>query len=321
MSDEDLIKNIRKYSVYARVAPEHKVRIVRAWQANGEIVAMTGDGVNDAPALKNADIGCAMGIVGTDLSKEAADVILTDDNFATVVSAVEEGRRIYGNILKAIQFLLSSNVGEIIVLFIAIMITPLLANWFGITDISKLEPLLPIQILWINLVTDSLPALALAVDPAEDDIMKKKPKKSKGIFTKGMTWRVVYQGIMIGLITLAAFIIGLSTPGVDDPNMKIKIGQTMAFCVLALSELVHVFNVRDNKKSLFKTKVFNNSKLILAILASAALMFVILLVPGLREIFSIVALPAQNILEVVILVFAPILIVEIFKLLKINGKN
>ena len=321
MSDEDLIKNIRKYSVYARVAPEHKVRIVRAWQANGEIVAMTGDGVNDAPALKNADIGCAMGIVGTDVSKEAADVILTDDNFATVVSAVEEGRRIYGNILKAIQFLLSSNVGEIIVLFIAIMITPLLANWFGITDISKLEPLLPIQILWINLVTDSLPALALAVDPAEDDIMKKKPKKSKGIFTKGMTWRVVYQGIMIGLITLAAFIIGLSTPGVDDPNMKIKIGQTMAFCVLALSELVHVFNVRDNKKSLFKTKVFNNSKLILAILASAALMFVILLVPGLREIFSIVALPAQNILEVVILVFAPILIVEIFKLLKINGKN
>ena len=321
MSDEDLIKNVRKYSVYARVAPEHKVRIVRAWQANGEIVAMTGDGVNDAPALKNADIGCAMGIVGTDVSKEAADVILTDDNFATVVSAVEEGRRIYGNILKAIQFLLSSNVGEIIVLFIAIMITPLLANWFGITDISKLEPLLPIQILWINLVTDSLPALALAVDPAEDDIMKKKPKKSKGIFTKGMTWRVVYQGIMIGLITLSAFIIGLSTPGIDDPDMKIKIGQTMAFCVLALSELVHVFNVRDNKKSLFKTKVFNNSKLVLAILASAALMFVILLVPGLREIFSIVALPAQNILEVVILVFAPILIVEIFKLLKINGKD
>ena len=321
MSDEDLIKNVRKYSVYARVAPEHKVRIVRAWQANGEIVAMTGDGVNDAPALKNADIGCAMGIVGTDVSKEAADVILTDDNFATVVSAVEEGRRIYGNILKAIQFLLSSNVGEIIVLFIAIMITPLLANWFGITDISGLEPLLPIQILWINLVTDSLPALALAVDPAEDDIMKKKPKKSKGIFTKGMTWRVVYQGIMIGLITLAAFIIGLSTPGVYDPDMKIKIGQTMAFCVLALSELVHVFNVRDNKKSLFKTKVFNNSKLVLAILASAALMFVILLVPALREIFNIVALPAQNILEVVILVFAPILIVEIFKLLKINGQD
>ena len=321
MSDEDLIKNIRKYSVYARVAPEHKVRIVKAWQANGEIVAMTGDGVNDAPALKNADIGCAMGIVGTDVSKEAADVILTDDNFATVVAAVEEGRRIYGNILKAIQFLLSSNVGEIIVLFTAILMTPLLANWFGITDISGLEPLLPIQILWINLVTDSLPALALAVDPAEKGIMNKKPKKTKGIFTKGMTWRVVYQGVMVGLLTLSAFIIGLATPGVEDQYMKIQIGQTMAFFVLALSELVHVFNVRDNKNSLFKTKVFNNSKLILAVLGSAALMLVIMFVPALRGIFNIVMLPTQNIVEVVALVFAPIVIVEIFKLLKINGKD
>ena len=319
MSDEDLIKNIRNYSVYARVAPEHKVRIVRAWQANGEIVAMTGDGVNDAPALKNADIGCAMGIVGTDVSKEAADVILTDDNFATVVAAVEEGRRIYGNILKAIQFLLSSNVGEIIVLFTAILMTPLLANWFGITDISGLEPLLPIQILWINLVTDSLPALALAVDPAEKGIMNKKPKKTKGIFTKGMTWRVVYQGIMVGLLTLVAFIIGLATPGVEDQHMKIQIGQTMAFFVLALSELVHVFNVRDNKNSLFKTKVFNNSKLILAVLGSAALMLVIMFVPALRDIFNIVVLPTQNLVEVVLLVFAPIVIVEIFKLLKVNG--
>jgi len=319
MSDEDLIKNIRNYSVYARVAPEHKVRIVRAWQANGEIVAMTGDGVNDAPALKTADIGCAMGIVGTDVSKEAADVILTDDNFATVVAAVEEGRRIYGNILKAIQFLLSSNVGEIIVLFTAILMTPLLANWFGITDISGLEPLLPIQILWINLVTDSLPALALAVDPAEKGIMNKKPKKTKGIFTKGMTWRVVYQGIMVGLLTLAAFIIGLATPGVEDQHVKIQIGQTMAFFVLALSELVHVFNVRDNKNSLFKTKVFNNSKLILAVLGSAALMLGIMFVPALREIFNIVVLPTQNLVEVVLLVFAPIVIVEIFKLLKVNG--
>ena len=319
MSDEDLIKNIRKYSVYARVAPEHKVRIVKAWQANGEIVAMTGDGVNDAPALKNADIGCAMGIVGTDVSKEAADVILTDDNFATVVAAVEEGRRIYGNILKAIQFLLSSNVGEIIVLFTAILMTPLLASWFGIADISGLEPLLPIQILWINLVTDSLPALALAVDPAEKGIMNKKPKKTKGIFTKGMTWRVVYQGIMVGLLTLAAFIIGLATPGIEDQHMKIQIGQTMAFFVLALSELVHVFNVRDNKNSLLKTRIFNNSKLILAVLGSAALMLVIMFVPTLRDIFKIVILPTQNILEVALLVFAPILIVELFKLFKING--
>ncbi len=319
MSDEELKKNIRKYSVYARVAPEHKVRIVRAWQENGEIVAMTGDGVNDAPALKNADIGCAMGIVGTDVSKEAADVILTDDNFATVVSAVEEGRRIYGNILKAIQFLLSSNIGEIIVLFTAILLTPFLANWLGIADIGNLEPLLPIQILWINLVTDSLPALALAVDPAEKNIMNKKPKKSKGIFTKGMTWRVIYQGIMIGILTLIAFIVGLATPGIEDDEMKIKIGQTMAFCVLALSELIHVFNVRDNKNSLFKTNVFNNSKLILAIIASSALMLIILFIPALREIFSIVELPTQNILEVIILVFSPIIIVEIFKLLKING--
>ena len=318
MSDEDLTKNIRKYSVYARVSPEHKVRIVRAWQANGEIVAMTGDGVNDAPALKNADIGCAMGVVGTDVAKEAADVILTDDNFATVVAAVEEGRRIFDNILKAIQFLLSSNVGEIIVLFIAILITPLLAKWFNITNISALEPLLPIHILWINLVTDSLPALALAVDPAAKNVMNRKPaKKGKGIFTKGMTWRVIYQGIMIGLLTLAAFIIGLSTKNVDE-TQKIKIAQTMAFCVLALSELVHVYNIRDNKNSIFKTGILNNTKLILAILGSAALMLVILFIPALRNIFDIAILPKDKILETLLLIFAPIIIVEIFKLLKIN---
>ena len=321
MSDEDLIKNVRHYSVYARVSPEHKVRIVKAWQANGEVVAMTGDGVNDAPALKTADIGCAMGVVGTDVAKEAADVILTDDNFATVVSAVEEGRRIYSNILKAIQFLLSSNVGEIIVLFVAILITPLLAKWFNITDISALEPLLPIQILWINLVTDSLPALALAVDPAAKNIMKRKPvKPGKGIFTKGMTWRVIYQGVMIGFLTLAAFCIGLATPGYEE-HIRIEIAQTMAFTVLALSELVHVFNVRNNQESIFKTNIFNNGKLILAVLVSAMLMLVILFVPALRDIFSIWKLPAENILEVILLVFSPILIVEIFKLLKINGKE
>ncbi len=319
MSQEDLTKNIKKYSVYARVSPEHKVRIVKAWQANKEIVAMTGDGVNDAPALKNADIGCAMGIVGTDVAKEAADVILTDDNFATVVSAVEEGRRIYDNILKAIQFLLSSNVGEIIVLFIAILATPLLAKWFGITDISGLEPLLPIHILWINLVTDSLPALALSVDPANKDVMNRKPlNPGKGIFTKGMTYRVIYQGVMVGTLTLIAFCIGLGTPGVTNEVDKIEIGQTMAFCVLALSELVHVYNIRDNKVSIFKSGIFNNSKLILATIVSGSLMFLILLVPSLRDIFSIAALPVQNILEVVILVFAPLLIVEIFKLFKIN---
>ena len=318
MSDEDLIKNVRKYSVYARVSPEHKVRIVKAWQANGEIVAMTGDGVNDAPSLKIADIGCAMGVVGTDVAKEAADVILTDDNFATVVSAVEEGRRIYDNILKAIQFLLSSNIGEIVVLFLAILITPLLSKQFGV-DITLIETLLPIHILWINLVTDSLPALALAVDPAADNVMKRKPLKNtkKGIFTKGMTWRIVYQGLMIGLITLTAFIIGLSTPDVSQEE-KVKIGQTMAFYVLALSELVHVFNIRDNKRSIFKTGIFNNSKLILATVVSASLMFIILFTQGLRDIFSLAMLPAMHVFETVMLVLAPVIIVEIFKLLKIN---
>ncbi len=324
MSDEDLEKKVRQYSVYARVSPEHKVRIVKAWQKNGEIVAMTGDGVNDSPALKKSDIGCAMGIVGTDVAKEAADVILTDDNFATIVSAVEEGRRIYDNILKVIQFLLSSNVGEIVVLFLATLCTPIFATWFGISDISHLEILLPIHILWINLVTDSLPALALAFDPANADIMKKKPsKQGKGIFTKGMTWRVIYQGIMIGLLTLVAFMIGLATTntpidGLTLEESKIEVGQTMAFVTLALSELVHVFNVRDNKRSLFRTKVFNNTKLILAILASAVLMIVILAIPALRNIFSIPLLPTENIIELICLIFAPVVIVEIFKLCKIN---
>lgn len=324
MTDEELEKNVRKYSVYARVSPEHKVRIVKAWQKNGEIVAMTGDGVNDSPALKTANIGCAMGVVGTDVAKEAADVILTDDNFATIVSSVEEGRRIYDNILKVIQFLLSSNVGEVIVLFLATLLTPFFAKWFGITDIAHLEILLPIHILWINLVTDSLPALALAFDPANEGIMKRKPAKpGKGVFTKGMTWRVIYQGAMIGLLTLAAFMIGLATTkepinGLSLDESKIEVGQTMAFITLAMSELVHVFNIRDNKKSIFKTKIFNNSKLIWAILASATLMFAILFIPALREIFSIPILPTGNILELVLLVFAPIVIVEIFKLLKIN---
>ena len=317
MSDEELKEKVRNISVYARVSPEHKVRIVRAWQANGEIVAMTGDGVNDAPALKKADIGCAMGVVGTDVAKEAADVILTDDNFATVVSAVEEGRRIYNNILKAISFLLSSNVGEIVVLFLAIMLTPVFANKFGI-DPNHIDILLPAQILWINLVTDSLPALALAVDPAEKGIMKKKPlKNNKGIFTKGMTWRIVYQGIMIGLLTLAAFVLGLATEGVA-PEEKVAIGETMAFTVLALSELVHVFNIRNNKESIFKTNPFNNGKLILAIVVSAALMIMVLVVPALREVFGIAVLPIHKLEETVALVISPLIIVEIFKFFKIN---
>lgn len=324
MSQEELIQRVENIRVYARVSPEHKVRIVKAWQAHGEIVAMTGDGVNDAPALKTADIGCAMGIVGTDVAKEAADVILTDDNFATVVSAVEEGRRIYDNIIKAIQFLLSSNVGEVIVLFFAILLTPFLATKFGI-PIGLIEPLLPIHILWINLVTDSLPALALAFDPANKDVMKRKPvKASSGIFTKGMTWRIIYQGIMIGLLSLAAFVIGISTPnppvieGLTQEQVRVEIGQTMTFIVLAFSELIHVFNIRNNKESIFKIGIGGNKQLFWAIGASAMLMLVILAIPVLRAIFSIPVLPMDRIVETIALVIAPVVIVEIFKLLKIN---
>ena len=351
ISDEQLTKDIRKYSVYARVSPEHKVRIVKAWQANGEVVAMTGDGVNDSPALKTSDIGCAMGKVGTEVAKEAADVILTDDNFATIVSAVEEGRRIYDNILKVIQFLISCNVGEVVVLLLATLFAPAIAGLFGISDITMIQVLLPIHILWINLVTDTFPALALAFDPANKDIMNRKPiKKNEGIFTKGRTFRIIYQGAMIGLLTLAAFLIGLATPDDKLPTMikyenqvisveeidnldevlvnggeyiskeeiKVEIGQTMAFIVLAFSELVHVFNIRDNKNSIFKTGILGNSVLIWAVLASAFLMVIILAVPGLRHVFSIPVLPIGNLIEVIALVLAPIVIVELLKLFKLN---
>ena len=324
MTDEELTKNVRKYSVYARVSPEHKVRIVKAWQANGEVVAMTGDGVNDSPALKTADIGCAMGKVGTEVAKEAADVILTDDNFATIVSAVEEGRRIYDNILKVIQFLISCNVGEVIVLLLATLFAPLMAKTFGISDVTMIQLLLPIHILWINLVTDTFPALALAFDPANKDIMDRKPvKRNEGIFTKGRTFRIIYQGIMIGGLTLVAYLIGLGTTnkaidGLTLEQTKIEVGQTMAFIVLAFSELIHVFNIRDNKNSIFKTGILGNGVLILAILASALLMVVILFIPQLRTIFSIPILPSDNIIETIVLVLSPIVIVEIMKLFKVN---
>ena len=324
MSDEELEKNVKNYSVYARVSPEHKVRIVKAWQKNGAVVAMTGDGVNDSPALKTADIGCAMGIVGTDVSKEAADVILTDDNFTTIVSAVEEGRRIYDNIIKVILYLLSTNVGEIVALFVATVFAPLIAKLFGIADVTIVEILLPIQILWINLVTDSLPALALSFDPANRDVMEKKPiDPKKSVFTVGMTYRMIYQGIVIGVATLAAFLIGIATTndaidGLTLEQSKIEIGQTMAFIVLSFAELVHIFNVRDNKNSILKGGLFNNSKLLWASAASAGFMFIILFIPALREVFSIPALPAGNILEMILLVLTPIFVVELFKLFKIN---
>ncbi len=329
MSDEELRKNIKKYSVYARVSPEHKVRIVKAWQSYGEVVAMTGDGVNDAPALKTSNIGCAMGITGTDVSKEAADIILTDDNFATIVDSVEEGRRIYDNILKAIQFLISSNIGEIVVLFLSILITPFLSKTFGV-GIDKIVIFLVPQLLWINLVTDSLPALALSVDPANKNVMERKPNKNKGIFTKGMTWRIIYQGILIGLITLLAFVLGLASnnetiasmsskyPNLTTEEIKIEIGQTMAFTVIAFAELVHVFNIRNNKESIFKTGILGNKMLILAISVSAILMLAVLFIPALQNIFGIIKLPTDKILECLLLIVSPIIIVELMKLFKIN---
>ena len=307
MPQEELEKNVKNYSVYARVSPEHKVRIVKAWQSQGEVVAMTGDGVNDAPALKTADIGAAMGIVGTDVAKEAADVVLTDDNFATIVSAVEEGRRIYDNILKAVQYLLSSNIGEIIVLFVATMF-----GWLA-------EPLLPIHILWINLVTDSLPALALSVDPAEKDIMKRKARKDKNIFSKGMTFRVIYQGIMVGVLTLLAFCIGCRFDFASLANPEVAMtAQTMAFAVLAMSELVHAYNVRSNKESIFKLKLKTNMVLVFATLVSLLLMVVVLGVPVLQGMFEVTELSITNWVWVILLSLAPLTIVEILKLFKIN---
>ena len=309
---EKLVKEIKNYSVFARVTPEHKVRIVKAWQKAGSVVAMTGDGVNDSPALKNADIGIAMGKNGTDVAKNAADMILTDDNFVTIVKAVKQGRNIYDNIKKAIHFLISTNIGEIVTIFMGLVL-------------GLKSPLLAIQLLWINLVTDSLPALALAFDPANKDVMKRKPvKASSGIFTKGMTWRIIYQGIMIGLLSLAAFVIGISTPnppvieGLTPEQVRVEIGQTMTFIVLAFSELIHVFNIRNNKESIFKTGIGGNKQLFWAIGASAMLMLVILAIPVLRAIFSIPVLPMDRIVETIALVIAPVVIVEIFKLLKIN---
>lgn len=329
MTDEELKENVKRYSVYARVSPEHKVRIVKAWQSYGEIVAMTGDGVNDAPALKTADIGCAMGIVGTDVAKEAADVILTDDNFATIVDSVEEGRRIYNNILKVIRFLISSNIGEIAVLFLSILITPWLSAKFNI-DISLIEIFLVTQLLWINLVTDSLPALALSVDPADSDVMNKQPNRANGIFTKGMTWRIIYQGLTIGIVTLIAFICGLASsdstimsiqskyPHLSIPELKVEIGQTMAFIVIAFSELVHVFNIRNNNKSIFKTGIGGNKWLFIANGVASVLMLIVLLIPGLQQLFGIIMLPIDKLVECIILIFIPVIIVEIMKLLKIN---
>ncbi|HPF01949.1 MAG TPA: calcium-translocating P-type ATPase, PMCA-type [Bacteroidales bacterium] len=300
IEEEEFRRNVSRYSVYARVAPEHKVRIVKAWQSHNEIVAMTGDGVNDAPALKQADIGAAMGIVGTDVAKGAADMVLTDDNFATIVSAVEEGRRIYDNILKAIQFLLSTNVGEIFLLLITAIF-----NWG--------TPLLPIHILWINLVTDSLPALALSVDPPESNIMNRKPRNSKrGFMTRGMVWRIMYQGIMVGAIPLIAFMIGKRDGG-------LILGQTMAFATLAFSQLIHVRNLHSNSRSSLSISPLKNKPLIGAIFVSAALALLVLIIPPVRDAFSFTEMDSKHWLMVLLMSFIPIPVVDIFKLLGING--
>lgn len=315
LSQEQLIERIPDYRVFARVSPEHKVRIVKAFQARGEVVAMTGDGVNDAPALKAADIGCAMGITGTDVAKNAADMILTDDNFATIVSAVKEGRGIYDNIKKAIHFLLSCNIGEIMTIFVAILM--------GLPS-----PLLAVQLLWVNLVTDSLPAISLGVEPAAKDIMKKKPiPPTKGMFADGLIFKIIIEGMLIGALSLLAFTIGIkfydskSVPGgllsgtstreiasLVTPN----IGRTMAFAVLSLSQLFHSFNMRS-EHSLTKIGLFTNIKLLLSFFVCAFLQVIVISVSPLANIFKVVPLNTAQWSVVLVFAFLPIVIVEIQK--------
>ncbi|MHC1735300.1 MAG: cation-translocating P-type ATPase [Erysipelotrichaceae bacterium] len=304
MSDEDLFNEVRQIAVYARVSPEHKMRIIDAWKKQGEVVAMTGDGVNDAPALKKSDIGAAMGLVGTEVAKGAADMVLTDDNFATVVNAVEEGRRIRDNITKAISYLLSCNVGELSVLLVATFL-----NWS--------TPLLPIHILWINLVTDSLPALALGVDPAEAGIMKRQPKRDTSLLTGGMLWRILYQGLMIGSLTLIAYLYGSGRLGVEGTE---NLGQTMAFTVLAFSQLVHSYNIHSVNRSFF-TSFLKNKWLLLATFINALMMLGVLFIPGVNTLFKLTMMDLHHWEVVMMLVFLPIPVVELFKLLKINGKE
>jgi Ca2+-transporting ATPase len=300
MSDDELMSVVDEIAVYARVAPEHKVRIVRAFQSHGRVVAMTGDGVNDAPALKLADIGVAMGITGTDVSKEAADVVLTDDNFATIVSAVEEGRSIYGNILKVIQFLLSTNIGEILVLLVAVLL-----NWD--------TPLLPIHILWINLVTDSLPALALSVDPPAHGIMRRPPIDSRrGIMTGGFALRIVLQGIMIGALSLIANRLGFAM-NPYEPELAAEHAHTMTFAVLAFSQVMLILGTRSNTESAFRG-MFTNKWLWGALAVVSAMMWVVLEVPALKPVFHVSNLAAAEWTWVLVLSVAPLVLTEIAKL-------
>ncbi|MBR2050452.1 MAG: HAD-IC family P-type ATPase, partial [Rikenellaceae bacterium] len=293
MSDDELRATAEHAAVFARVAPEHKVRIVKAFQERRNVVAMTGDGVNDAPALKLADIGVAMGITGTDVSKEAADVILTDDNFATIVSSVSEGRRIYDNLMKSIQFMLSTNLGEILVLFTAVIC-------------NMVTPLLPIHILWINLVTDSLPALALSVDPAARGIMRRKPiDPDQGILTRGFVIRIVLQSVLITALVLAAYHIGL--------RESIDVARTMTFAVLAFSQMTLIFSIRSGNENAFAT-LFSNGLLWGAILLVVVLMLGVMLIPALQSIFHVVSLTGTQWLWVGGLSMAAFVVSEIVKL-------
>lgn len=272
LTDEQLAAHIEEYSVYARVAPEDKVRIVNAWKSKDKVVAMTGDGVNDSPALKAADIGCAMGITGTDVAKGAASMILTDDNFATIITSIREGRGIFDNIKKDVQFLLSSNIGEVLTIFGASLISLLTPHNFGV-------PLLPIHLLWVNLITDSLPAFALGMEPTEPEVMQRKPRqKNEGFFANGLGFTIAWQGFMIGTLTLIAYAIG--------NNQDHTIGMTMAFITLCGCQLVHSFNVKSSR-SILNWRVFNNPYLWGALAAGLLLQVIILAIPELSIIFKL----------------------------------
>lgn len=295
MTDSELDSAVEGISVYARVSPENKIRIVKAWQRKGQVVSMTGDGVNDAPALKAADIGCAMGITGTDVAKGAADMTLTDDNFATIVDAVKEGRGIYANIKKVVGFLLGTNIGEVVAVFIAMLV------WHE-------SPLLSMQLLWINLVTDSLPAIALGMEAVESDVMDKAPKpKNEGIFAHGLGVRVVLQGLMFAALALGGFVIGRNLAG------SLEAGQTMAFMVLALSQVIQAFNMRS-ERSLFRIGPFSNKALNGATALSVLMVLLVMFVPGLNTAFGLVYLPAELYLMGAGLVFVPVVIMELSKL-------
>lgn len=297
MSDEELDKQVENIAVYARVSPENKIRIVKAWQRKGQVVSMTGDGVNDAPALKAADIGCAMGITGTDVAKGAADMTLTDDNFATIVDAVKEGRGIYANIKKVVGFLLGTNIGEVLTVFFAMVL------W-------QKTPLLSMQLLWINLVTDSLPAISLGMEAVEDDVMDHKPKqKNEGIFAKGLGVKVVLQGVMFAIITLVGFVIGEKVMG------TIEGGQTMAFTVLSLTQVLQAYNMRSDH-SIFKIGVFTNHKLNWSSLISVLLVALVLFTP-VRIAFGLVLLEPWLYLVALGLIVAPTIVMELSKALGI----